>query len=171
MCIKGLGLEAGNKRIFIDASRCTGCHLCEIACSMAHHSICNPQRSRIRIHEFKNPEQHIPILCQACDGAPCIKVCPVNARVREANQTVITDEDRCIGCRACLYICHLGSPVINPSTSQTMTCNLCAHEKSGPWCVAACRDEGALQLVDCPEYAHKRALKQALKLSNGKPSQ
>ena len=142
-----------DKHIFIDAARCTGCHRCEIACSMVHHGICSPHRSRIRIQAFTDPDHYVPILCQACDDAPCIKVCPVNARIREANQTVVTDEDRCIGCRACLYICHLGSPVINPSTGQTMTCNLCLQELSGPWCVSACRDEGALQWVDCAAYA------------------
>jgi Fe-S-cluster-containing hydrogenase component 2 len=48
-----------------------------------------------------------------------------------------------------------------------MTCNLCAHEESGPWCVAACRDEGALKLVDYQEFARTHALKQALKLTMG----
>ena len=162
-------MKSNSKHIFIEPSRCTGCHLCEIACSMAHHDICSPHRSRIRIHEFKNPNQYIPIICQACDDAPCIKVCPVNARIRESNQTVVTDEDRCIGCRACVYICHLGSPAINPSTGQTMTCNLCGHEESGPWCVAACRDEGALKLMDWPEYTRARAVVHALKQSGVSP--
>jgi len=162
-----MGLKLENTYIFIDAARCTGCHLCEIACSMVHHGTCSPRHARIRIQEFNNPDQTIPILCQACDDAPCIKVCPVNARIRKSNQAVVSDEDRCIGCRACLYICHQGSPRINPSTGQAMTCDLCEHEESGPWCVAACRDEGALQFVDCEEYTRKHAVKQALKLALG----
>ena len=150
-----------NKHIFIDPTRCTGCRLCELACSMAHHGILSTHRSRIKIITFNDPVQHLPIICQSCDDAPCIKVCPVNARIRHANQTVITDEEKCIGCRACLYICHLASPAINPETGQTMTCDLCADEAAGPWCVIACRSEKALTLIDSDTYTLQAARLQA----------
>lgn len=140
------------RHIFIDPTRCTGCRLCELACSMVHHGILSTHRSRIKVITFPSPVHHQPVVCQACDDAPCIKVCPVNARVRQANQSVTTDEEKCIGCRACLYICHLASPAINPDTGQTMTCDLCADEASGPWCVAACRSEKALQWMNSDTY-------------------
>ena len=150
-----------SRYIFIDPMRCTGCRLCELACSMAHHGILSTHRSRIKVHTFSNPAQHLPVICQACDDAPCIKVCPVNARLRQTNQTVITDDEKCIGCRACLYICHLASPAINPDTGQTMTCDLCADETSGPWCVLACRSEKALQWLDSDAYTLHIARAQA----------
>lgn len=154
-------MDKGNNHIFIDAARCTGCHLCEIACSMAHHGILSTHRSRIKVITFQDPVQHLPVICQACDDAPCIKVCPANARLRQTNGTVITGEEKCIGCRACLYICHLASPVINPETGQTMTCDLCADETSGPWCVAACRSEKALQWMGSDSYTLHVARMQA----------
>jgi Fe-S-cluster-containing dehydrogenase component len=43
---------------------------------------------------------------------------------------VVTDEDRCIGCRACAYICPFGAPVVNPDSGKTMTCDLCAKAGS-----------------------------------------
>ena len=160
----GTVLEKGNNHIFIDAARCTGCHLCEIACSMAHHRICSPKHSRIKIHALKNPDHYIPVICQACDDAPCIKVCPVNARTREHNGTVTTNDERCIGCRACLYICHLGSPAINPDSGQTMTCYMCTDERSGPWCVTACRTEGALRLFVDSDFTTRITKEQAARL-------
>lgn len=150
-----------NRLIFIDPIRCTGCHLCELACSMVHHGILSTHRSRIKVHTLKNPIQNIPVICQACDDAPCIKVCPVNARIRQSNQTVTTDDEKCIGCRACLYICHLASPVINPDTGQTMTCDLCADEVSGPWCVAACHSDKALKWISNEAYTLDIARQQA----------
>lgn len=160
-------MKKRSRYIFINADLCTGCHLCEIACSMFHHSICNPRRSRIRVHELKNHEHHehhehyVPVICQACDEAPCIKVCPVNARGREENGTVTTNDEKCIGCRACVYICHLGSPVINPETGKTMTCDMCAEGNSEPWCVSACRFEGALQMFDYETFALQQSRRRA----------
>ncbi len=131
-----------------DPQRCTACHRCEIACAMAHHGACRPELARIRIHCFEDPAFNVPVVCMACEDAPCIKVCPVNARVRVINGSVVTNEDRCIGCRACVYICPVASPAVNPFTGQTMTCDMCADQEDGPWCVAACRTEGALWIDD-----------------------
>ena len=156
------------RHIFIDPARCNGCRLCELACSMAHYDIMSTRRSRIKIITFSNPVQHLPVICQACDDAPCIKVCPVNARIRQTNQSVITDEENCIGCRACLYICHLASPAVNPDTGQTMTCDLCADETSGPWCVAACRLEKALTWIDSDTFTLQAARVQASRFLGNK---
>lgn len=131
----------------IDPSKCTGCRLCTLACAMKNHGWLNPRLTRIKIITLKNPSLNVPVVCLACDDAPCLKVCPVNARLREPNGSVVTDENRCIGCRACVYICPVGSPTINPFTGQTMTCDLCHGDPAGPWCVTACRHEGALNVV------------------------
>lgn len=118
-----------------------------IACSMQHHNVINPSLSRIKILRFEPEALNVPVICMACDKAPCIKVCPMNARLRQANGTVVTDTSVCIGCRACVYICPVGSPSSNPYTGQTMTCDLCMDEKAEPWCVAACKLEGALTML------------------------
>lgn len=117
-----------------------------IACAMKHHGMINPQLSRVRILSLARQALDVPIICMACDNAPCIKVCPMNARVRETNGTVVTDTQACIGCRACVYICPVGSPRANPYTGQTMTCDMCNGDETGPWCVTACKSERALTL-------------------------
>lgn len=135
------------KVLVIDPDKCTGCHSCEMACSMKHFGKNHPNYSRIRIQEFRDINTFIPITCQGCEEAPCMKVCPMGARMRLESGAVVTNEDACIGCRACIYVCYCGAPVINPETGKTMTCNLCEGDEMGPWCVKACTMQKALQFV------------------------
>jgi carbon-monoxide dehydrogenase iron sulfur subunit len=145
-----------NPFILIDPEKCSGCRLCEMACAMIHTGRCSPEHSRIRILSFAGGSSHVPLLCQACEHAPCIKCCPMNARGRTAEGAVVTDADRCIGCRACLYICPFATPVVNPDTGKTMTCDLCADDGTGPWCVKACRDCGALKVSETREVVARK---------------
>ena len=140
-------MEKRREQLLVDAKRCTGCKRCMLACSMKHHNAINPSLSRVRVLPFDSQGLNVPILCMACDNAPCIKVCPMNARVRQANGTVVTDPAACIGCRACVYICPVGSPSVNPFSGQTMTCDMCMDDGAEPWCVAACKREGALKMA------------------------
>jgi Fe-S-cluster-containing hydrogenase component 2 len=147
--------------LLIDSEKCTGCGLCEMACSMLHHGIPSPHRARLRVLRFENGRRNEPVVCQACEDAPCIKTCPMNARRRIGNRAVVTDEDRCIGCRACVYICPFGAPVVNPDDGKTLTCDLCADEGGKPWCVAACRDCGALSIAGSAEAAARKSRQRA----------
>jgi Fe-S-cluster-containing hydrogenase component 2 len=149
--------EKTNAILLVDPEKCTGCRLCEMACSMLHHGILSPHRARLRVLRFDNGRRNVPVVCQACEDAPCIKTCPMNARRRSAHQAVITDEERCIGCRACIYICPFGAPVVNPDDGKTLTCDLCADDGGRPWCVNACRDCGALQVVAAGEAVARKS--------------
>jgi Fe-S-cluster-containing dehydrogenase component len=139
-------MEARREHLRIDPHRCTGCGRCLLACSMHHHGRLDPRLARIRLLRFPRPALNVPVICMACDQAPCIKACPMNARVREPNGTVVTDPELCIGCRACVYICPAGSPTIHPGSGRSMTCDMCRGNPAGPECVRACRLEGALTL-------------------------
>lgn len=129
--------------IVIDPAKCTGCHSCEMACSMAHFGKSSSLLSRIRITEFREVNTFIPITCHVCEEALCIKVCPLGARIRLESGAVITNEEVCIGCRACIYACPFGAPVVNPESGKTMSCDQCDGEEE-PWCVKACIMQGAL---------------------------
>lgn len=140
-------MDARRENLLVDAGKCTGCGCCLMACAMQHHGWINPRLARIRLLRFPSGALNVPVICMACDQAPCIKVCPMNARIRQANGSVVTDEDACVGCRACVYICPAGSPTINPYNGCSMTCDMCREEPAGPVCVRACRPEGALTIV------------------------
>lgn len=150
------------EQLAIDPEKCTGCRRCMIACAMKHHGRIDPDLSRVNIIGLDSKDLNVPVICMACDTAPCIKVCPMNARIRQANGTVTTNTDVCIGCRACVYICPVGSPRINPYTGRTMTCDMCEGETE-PWCVAACRQEKALTLCTQGSVSHRAARKAASK--------
>jgi Fe-S-cluster-containing hydrogenase component 2 len=135
------------KMIVVDPDKCTGCHGCEMACSIKHFDLCSPYYSRIRIHEFRDVNTFIPLICQACDDAPCIGSCPKDARIRVASGAVVTEQSKCIGCNTCIFACPFGAPVIDPETGKTMTCDRCDDDELGPWCVKACTMQGALTYV------------------------
>jgi len=123
----------------------------------------NPHLSRIQILQFSNHGPNVPVICMACENAPCINVCPMNARIKMSNGSIVTDTEVCIGCKACLYICPVSGPVANPYTGQTMTCDMCEGDETGPWCVTACQ-EGALQLCKNDSMTIETARKQAGRL-------
>lgn len=141
-------METRREYLWIDPQKCTACHRCTIACSMKHYGMVNPDLARIKILRFQHWRLNVPVICMACENPPCIKVCPVNARIRGTNGTVITDSTVCIGCKACVYSCPEGCPVVNPYTGQTMTCDMCEDDVAGPWCATACKSEGALRMFE-----------------------
>jgi len=151
------------KVIVIDPDKCVGCHSCEMACSLKNFQKCSPLLSRIRIQEFRDVNTFIPIVCQACEDATCIKVCPMGARIRLESGAVVTNESACIGCRACIYACPFAAPVINLETGKTMTCDLCGNEAE-PWCVKSCTMQGALKFVSKEQVSKDLSRKFAWKL-------
>lgn len=69
------------KFLCVDTDACTGCRLCELACSMAKENTFNPKKSRIRVELVGIPEVPVPVYtrhCDACGGKPvCLMYCPV----------------------------------------------------------------------------------------------
>lgn len=109
----------------IDLSRCMGCRACAEACKVENNT---PQGSFwmwvFRYEEGTYPNtkiRYMPRPCQHCDNAPCTKVCPVGARFKRDDGAVVTDVDRCIGCRYCEVACPYGVNYFNwkkPSKNQ-----------------------------------------------------
>lgn len=67
------------KHIEVKMEKCTGCKLCELACSAVKTSRFNPRDSRIKICLVDIPEIPVPVLLDTCDycfGNPiCVKLC------------------------------------------------------------------------------------------------
>ena len=60
-------------RIKVNKERCSGCHLCEMVCSLFHLGVINTEKSAIRIQKDDlDSSQNIPILCHQCKEMKCL---------------------------------------------------------------------------------------------------
>jgi molybdopterin-containing oxidoreductase family iron-sulfur binding subunit len=106
---------------------------------------------------------YLPVQCQQCDNAPCVKVCPVEATWKEKDGIVVIDYNWCIGCRYCQAACpyharrfnwkkpEIPAEEVNPvqaylsnrirSKGTMEKCTFCLHRtRKGkmPACLEAC---------------------------------
>ena len=108
----------------IDLSRCLGCWSCAVGCKLENDEPIGIWWNRILTNGGQEPDTppgsypnlkmtYLPINCQHCDNAPCVKVCPVAALTKRDDGIVFLDWSRCIGCRYCLVACPYGIPAFN----------------------------------------------------------
>lgn len=101
----------------VDLDRCQGCRACVEACKIENNTPSAVFWMYVfRFEEGEFPDIRITFLprpCQHCNNAPCVKVCPVGARYKRDDGLVLTDFDRCIGCRYCEVACPYGVNFFN----------------------------------------------------------
>ena len=146
------------KVLTADPKKCTGCRACEIACSLKHAKVSNPDRSRIRVVDFKPARSFLPVACQHCEDAPCLQACPMEAISRDVELgQVVIDYSRCVGCRTCYYACPFGAARFDADRGRPFKCDLCGGR---PLCVDVCMDD-ALAYADPTAGPHTRAREMA----------
>ncbi len=120
------------KKITVNQELCDGCLDCQNSCESIHVA------SRITILEYDS--SYYPILCQQCEDAPCVQICPTEAMAKDG-----VNSDRCIGCGLCSMVCPFGAITLTPDVAEK--CNRCADREEGPACIKAC-SKRAIALVD-----------------------
>jgi len=137
--------------VSIDPAKCTGCGLCELACSLEKNGFPNPSLSRIRVIRL-SPLLNIAMTCRFCSDPPCVRACSREAlRQSEKGNLIIVVEEKCDGCGWCIQACPYGGLVMNPDKNVVAVCDLCDGE---PKCVDFCPEE-ALEIFSDDEAADK----------------
>ncbi|HYT67383.1 MAG TPA: NrfD/PsrC family molybdoenzyme membrane anchor subunit [Vicinamibacterales bacterium] len=132
----------------IDLRKCIGCHACTIACKAEHEIPVGVNRCWVKtVEKGSFPETRrffFPVLCNQCEDAPCVRICPTNALFKRRDRIVDLNSDSCIGCRACMEACPYDQLFIDPNTHTAEKCNFCANRvenKLLPACVIVCPTE------------------------------
>jgi len=156
----------------IDLNRCIGCETCAVACKVAHDLPDGVWWNRVLTvggngldvvaGSVEDPRAFaLPLSCQHCADAPCVKACPTGATFRRPDGIVLVDAEQCIGCRACVQACpygartfigeaprhaHVDFPLGEPAAPRHVRgvvekCTFCADRLDAglePFCVAVC---------------------------------
>jgi Fe-S-cluster-containing hydrogenase component 2 len=81
-------------QLIVDYTKCTGCRICELACSARHEGRFQPSLARLKIVKYDDLGVDIPNVCGPCEEAPCVEVCPVYAMRRDPiSKMTYLDED------------------------------------------------------------------------------
>lgn len=101
----------------IDLKQCVGCTGCTVSCK-AEHSL-PPGMLWARVL-FKESGEYpavqrsiLPVLCNHCRDAACVKVCPTGATEKREDGLVTIDYSKCMGCRYCMMACPYGARHFN----------------------------------------------------------
>jgi molybdopterin-containing oxidoreductase family iron-sulfur binding subunit len=148
--------------MLIDTNKCAkGCSACVDACNEEHgltgHGRPETDAQWIRKVELRDKQtghtQSLPLLCQHCETAPCVDVCPTGASFKRADGIVLVDKHICIGCRYCMMACpykarsfihedlHDQLPHAPRGKGTVESCTFCVHrvdDGGTPACVEAC---------------------------------
>lgn len=136
---------------------CTGCEACRVACGNENAgghdtgwrqvTTFNPERHPAL------PTRHLSLACNHCEQPACALGCPARAYRRdEATGALLLDEEKCIGCRYCSWVCPYDAPRWGEARGVMTKCTFCAHrlaEGLAPACAAAC-PTGALGVAERP---------------------
>ncbi|MCH2118698.1 MAG: 4Fe-4S dicluster domain-containing protein [Pirellulales bacterium] len=154
---------------FVDTRRCFGCHGCEVSCKSENDI---PLGNFIRQTIYQDVGEYpkvarlfLPMSCQHCEDAPCLKACPCGAIHKQSGGTVAVDYNLCCGHGTCAEACPYGAIYLDPVAKQAVKCHNCYHrtdEGLEPACVPTCPAE-ALYFGDLndPESKINQAMKEA----------
>lgn len=176
---------ASGNGVLVDLSRCIGCRNCENACRVrwgrpglaptsagyapGEGRLSFTSRTFVDTREVKTAsgttrKVTVKRQCMHCVDPACVSVCPVAALKKSPSGAVVYDEDRCMGCRYCLFACPFGVPRYDWGSGLAPAvgkCDFC-EERTGkglkPACVAAC-PTGALRFGRREDLLHDARLR------------
>jgi len=120
-------------RIKVNKDRCSGCHLCEMVCSLFHLRIINTEKSAIRIRKDDlDTSLNTPMLCRQCKKMKCLN---------EEKGMGVQEKKRFIWNRTRAERCPFNALFV--FGEEAFHCDLCGGD---PQCVRFCTP-GAIQVI------------------------
>ena len=152
---------------YYDGSLCIACRSCQVACKQWNNLPGEKTTFFAAAGGYQNPSDLSPKTwtlmkfhevmekngvnwffrrhhCFHCTEAACIEVCPVEPKAMTRHPefgTVYVDEDKCIGCEACVEACPYGVPHVDEETEKSRKCTGCFDRVSDgrlPACAKTC---------------------------------
>ena len=122
---------------------CIACGACQLACQGAHGLGSGEYFRRVVLRPVGGgKETAFSGGCNHCAHPACVAACPTGAMYRDEEKGVVLhDDQRCIGCSACLWACPYGAVTINPMNGKAVKCDSCLSRREQgqpPACTAAC---------------------------------
>ena len=137
-----------------DASACSGCKACQVACKDKNQLPVGVMWRRVievsgggwwvgggslteieESNESWRPARtawqnnvfayNLSIACNHCVHPKCAGVCPTDAFIHRADGIVYIDSSKCMGCGYCSWACPYNAPRYNPDLGQMAKCNFC----------------------------------------------
>jgi formate dehydrogenase iron-sulfur subunit len=172
-----------SKATLIDTTRCIGCRSCQVTCKQWNDlpaevtrtpqnglGLQNPVRASSKTFAVVTHKEiddanapggfrtaFVKRQCMHCEDPSCVAACPVTAMHKTAAGPVVYDEDKCIGCRYCVWACPWGVPTADWASlaPKISKCTMCydrieSAELGSPACVKQC-PAGALTYGDRDE--------------------
>jgi len=138
---------------YFDASKCSGCKTCQIACKDKNnlelgilwrrvYEICSGEwinKNGSWFHTLK--AYNVSIACNHCEIPICTEVCPTKAMNKNDIGIVAVNKNICVGCGYCELACPYGAPQYDKKCGVMTKCDLCLDYVSNgknPSCVDAC---------------------------------
>ena len=145
--------------IKVDAGKCTGCKMCETACSFFHTGSTNRNKSRINVVQLYEKGIDAPVVCVQCKERYCTDCREHALTIGEFGQVIVSPTS-CTLCNRCVKSCPIGA--IHRFEDFIYVCDLCG---GNPRCVEACT-EGAISFL--PDKKESVSLKSYKEKGKGK---
>ena len=152
--------------IAIDINKCVGCYNCFLTCrdefagnGYPGYSAPQPMSGGnwIKIKEIERGSyphvkvNYVPMTCNHCDSAACIKLDQTGSVYRRSDGIVIIDPEKAKGNKDLVNLCPYRQIEWNEELSLPQKCTMCAHHLDAgnpePRCVESC-PSGALVFGD-----------------------
>lgn len=122
----------------VDTTKCVGCRSCQVSCKQWNQlpaeatqaaaglpglqqpaAVSGKTRTIVTFNEVPDDKAQgglhyvfVKRQCMHCQEPACVSACPVTAMARTDKGQVIYDNEKCIGCRYCVWACPFGAPAV-----------------------------------------------------------